>query len=147
MILVSACLAGINCRYDGKDCKDEDIAKLVSKNKAIAVCPEQLGELPTPREPVEIVGGDGCDVLEGSAKAINSLGVDVSNNFILGAQKVLRIAQILKVDEVFFKSKSPSCGCKEIYDGTFTGKLRRGVGVCSALLIKNGITVNNLNQT
>lgn len=144
MILVSACLTGINCRYDGKDYKDEDIAKLVSKSKAIGVCPEQLGELSTPREPAEIVDSDGYGVLEGSARVINSIGVDVSNNFILGAKKVLRIAQILKVDEVFFKSKSPSCGCKEIYDGTFTGKLKKGVGVCSALLIKNGIAVNSI---
>ncbi|MDI6785998.1 MAG: DUF523 domain-containing protein [bacterium] len=144
MILVSACLVGINCRYDGKGCKNENIITLVSRNKAIPVCPEQLGELPTPRKPAEIVNGDGYDVLIGLARVINTKGVDVSDNFILGAQKVLRIAQILKVEEVFFKSKSPSCGCKRIYNGAFNGKLKEEVGVCSALLIKNGITVNSI---
>lgn len=144
MILVSACLAGVNCRYDGKSCKNEDISKLISQDKAIAICPEQLGELPVPRERIEIVSGDGYHILKGTAKAINDKGIDVSENIILGAYKVLRIAQILKIKEVIFKSRSPSCGYKEIYDGTFTGKLKKGTGVCSALLIKNGIKVKSV---
>lgn len=141
MILASACLAGVNCRYDGKNCTCPEIQKLVSQGEAIPVCPEQLGGLGTPRQPAEIHGGTAADVLDGKARVIWKDGTDVTDNFIRGADEMLRIARLAGVREAVMKSRSPSCGCGEIYDGTFTGRIREGNGVAAELLIRNGIKV------
>ena len=141
MILVSACLMGCHCRYDGKDNLHPKIAKLIKEGKAIPVCPEQLGGLPTPRPPAEIVGGDGKDVIQGKARVMDVNGKDVTREFIRGALQTLQIARIAGVKEAILKQRSPSCGSLEIYNGSFSKTMRRGVGVTAALLSQNGINV------
>jgi uncharacterized protein YbbK (DUF523 family) len=143
MIIVSACLAGINCRYDGKNSLDEGIMKLVAEGKAIPVCPEQLGGCPTPRMKAEIVGGTGKDVLERKCRIINENGDDVTEQFIKGAEEVLKIAGMTGANMAVLKAKSPSCGVGEIYNGTFSGKLVEGNGVTAELLKENGIEVKS----
>lgn len=131
MKVVSACLAGINCRWDGGSKPCEKIMKLVKEGKAIPVCPEQLGGLPTPRTPSEQKGN----------KIITKESVDVTINFQKGAQEVLRIAKAFNCDGAILKQKSPSCGCGKIYDGTFSGKIIKGDGVTTKILKKNNIKV------
>lgn len=138
LYIVSACLAGIKCRYDGKDNGDEKIIQLVKEGKAIPVCPEVFGGLSIPRVPCEIVLDD-----KGNIKVINKEGVDCTENFKEGAKKSLAIAEILGADTAILKSKSPSCGCGKIYDGTFSGKLVEGDGVAAKFLTENGIKVYN----
>ncbi|GBE05372.1 MAG TPA: DUF523 domain-containing protein [Nitrospirae bacterium] len=147
MFLVSACLAGINSRYDGKDNRIKHFQDLVAMGKALPVCPEQLGGLSTPREPIELVGGDGEDILNGRAKAIGRSGADYTKELLRGAEEVLKIAALVRAGTVFFKDDSPSCGCVHIKAG---GRRIRGRGVTAAVLIKNGIkveAVNNLQST
>jgi len=105
------------------------------------VCPEQLGNLSTPRQPAEILGGTGLDVIKGNAKVMTEEGGDVTRNFIQGAAEVLDIALKNYVQCAVFKERSPSCGCRYLYDGTFSGKLIRGGGVTTALLKQNQIPV------
>lgn len=144
MKLVSMCLCGVNCKYSGGNNFDERVLEIINCGEAIPVCPEVMGGLGTPRIPHEIVGGDGFDVLEGKAKVISKDGEDNTAAFIAGAEKVLEIAKKLDVKEVILKSKSPSCGNGKIYDGSFSGVLIDGVGVTTALLIKNGISVSSI---
>ncbi len=141
MILVSACLAGIRCSWDGQDRLNAEIKSLVDEGKAIPVCPEVLGGFSIPRERTEILNASGEDVLDRRAKVITESGKDVSEGFINGANKVLEIAKENHVKEAIFKSRSPSCGCGYIYDGSFKGKLIDGNGVTTALLLKNGIRI------
>ena len=133
LILVSACLAGVNCKYNGKNNLNPDILKLVEEGRAILVCPEQLGGLATPRNPSEIVNN----------KVIMNDGTDVTNQYMKGANETLRLAKLYKINKAILKAKSPSCGNKKIYDGTFTGNLIDGYGVTAKLLHQNGITVIN----
>jgi uncharacterized protein YbbK (DUF523 family) len=139
--LVSACLIGKRCRYDGSHKRNEAVVALAKRQKLIPVCPEELGGLPIPRPPSEIVGGDGADVLAGKAKVVNQQGEDVTPHFLKGAAEVFKIAQAHNVKKAVLKTRSPSCGCGEIYDGTFSGKTRPGDGVTTALLKQNGIEV------
>lgn len=141
MLLVSACLAGLNSRYDGRTIADEEICKLITEGKAIPVCPEQMGGLPTPRLPSEIRGGTGNDVLEGRAKVINLKGEDVTDSYIRGAYEVLKLARLVGAEKVILKARSPSCGVGYIYDGTFSGKLVKGNGVTAELLQKEGFLI------
>jgi len=143
MKIVSACLVGVNCRYDGKNSFNSKIFEMFRKGDIIPLCPEQLGGLPTPREVQEIVGGTGEDVLRGKANVITASGRDVTKNFLRGAEETLRIAKSLGVKEAVLKSCSPSCGCGKIYDGTFSGKLKDGNGVTAALLKEHGIRIRN----
>ena len=131
MKLVSACLAGVKCRYDGsaKPCKK--VIELVKKGQAIPVCPEQLGGLPTPRIASEQKGN----------KVFNKEGKDLTKEFEKGAQEALNIAKIAGCKEAILKSKSPSCGFGLIYDGSFTGTLIKGDGVFAELLKANNIKV------
>jgi len=133
MILVSACLAGMKCRYDGNDTFKQDIFDLVLKGEAIPVCPETMGGLEVPREPAERVGD----------KVISKSGRDVTIEFKKGAEKTLEIALINKIELAILKSKSPSCGVSKIYDGSFSSKLIPGNGITTELLMKNGIRVIN----
>jgi uncharacterized protein YbbK (DUF523 family) len=119
----------------------DEIQKLIKEGKAIPVCPEQLGGLSTPRNPAEIVGGDGEDVLDGKARVIDNQGRDVTDAFIRGAYETYRIAKTIGADEAILKEKSPSCGSCWIYDGSFQGKKKPGVGVTTALLKRKGIKV------
>ncbi len=131
MKLCSACLLGIKCRYDGKDARNKKAIMLLKKEILIPVCPEQLGGLPTPREPAEIM----------KRGVITRSGRDVTENFKHGAEEVLKIAKMFGIKEAILKQGSPSCGCGRIYDGTFSGKTIRGDGITTALLKKHGIKV------
>jgi len=137
MKIVSGCLAGINCKYDGKNKLNRKVRALIKKGEAIVVCPEQLGGLPTPREPANLTG-DGKDVLEGRAKVLTRSGKDVTKNFIRGAREVLRLAKLLRVKEAILKARSPSCGSGRVW---ISGRVRKGDGVTATLLKKNGIKV------
>mgnify|MGYP004479430119 FL=1 len=132
-VLVSACLYGYCCRYDGKTNMLKDKMFLDWKNRGILipVCPEQLGGLKTPRKPSEIRSG----------RVINNADEDVTEQFENGAEKVLETAKENNVLFAIMIDNSPSCGCKHIYDGTFSGKKIDGSGVCADLLLKNGIVV------
>ena len=141
MRLCSACLLGVKCRYDGKSKPNEKVLAISKKEALIPVCPEQLGGQPTPRPDAETKGGDGLAVLEGKAEVVESNGKDVTLNFIAGAEEVLKIAKLFNVKEAILKQRSPSCGCGQIYDGTFSKKLTKGDGVTTALLKRNGIKV------
>jgi len=141
MKLCSACLLGINCRYNGVSKPNEKIIALSKSEVLIPVCPEQLGEQATPRPNAEIKGGDGLDVLNNKVKVIEPDGNDVSSNFVCGAEEVLKIAKLLGIKEAILKQRSPSCGSGQIYDGTFSGTIKKGDGVTAALLKLNGIEI------
>lgn len=138
-IMVSACLAGENCKYNGGNNINRKILELLSKSEVILVCPEVLGGLPTPRIPAEIVDGT----------VINKDGISVDMEYRRGAEQTLRIAEREKPDIIILQSRSPSCGVNQRYDGTFTGKLIDEPGVTAELLIKNGfrvIDIEDLNE-
>ena len=136
----SACLCGHKVRYDGGDCAAQNaLPELV-----LLICPEVMGGLPTPRAPAEIVGGDGHDVWAGSACVLDAHGVDVTEAFKQGAILALQRLQAAHIDTVYLKSKSPSCGQGQIYDGSFSGQLREGDGVSTALFKQYGIRVISL---
>lgn len=141
MIIVSACLAGINCKYNGGNNLHRDIEKLSSQGKVVLVCPEQLGGCNTPRSKAEIKGGTGAEVLDGTSKVLREDGEDTTLEFVNGAKEVLKIAQLVGVKKAILKAKSPSCGVGTIYDGTFSGKLIAGNGVTAELLCRNGIEI------
>ncbi|CDF58462.1 DUF523 domain-containing protein [Thermobrachium celere] len=141
MILISACLLGLCCKYNGGDNKNIKVLEFIKKYPAIPVCPEQLGGLPTPRKPAEIKAENSKDVLDGNGKVINIEGQDVTDCFVKGAYETLKLAKIYDVKIAILKSKSPSCGCGFIYDGTFRGRLKEGNGITAELLIQNGIKV------
>ena len=141
MDIASACLAGVKCHYDGEARPDERFVELHNKGLVKLVCPECLAGLPAPRCPSEISGGDGADVLDGRAHVHAEDGEDRTAEFVRGAQATLEIAKCCGAQRAYLKAKSPSCGCGCIYDGTFTGTLRSGDGVTTALLKRNGIEV------
>lgn len=141
MILVSACLCGVSCRYDGGAAPCEEVLDLLRKGQALPVCPEQLGGLPTPRPQAELKGWDGMDVLRKAAKVVTADGVDISEQMRLGAEETVRLAKLAGVERAILKDKSPSCGCGVIYDGSFSGRLRQGNGVTAAALRAAGIPV------
>ena len=141
-ILISSCLLGIKCRYDGGHCRSEEIIEKAQEIQFIPICPEQLGGLSTPRVPSYIVEGDGKGVLSGHARVINSLGKDVTEAFIKGARESLKLAQLTGATKAILKNKSPSCGLNTPYCETDTGY---GLGVTAALLLKAGITIIEIN--
>ncbi len=130
-LLISACLLGVRCRYDGGRKPLEGLEQLIDKHVLIPVCPEVLGGLPTPRVPAERIG----------ERVMNKDGRDVTDNYRRGAEEALRLARMAGCTHALLKERSPSCGCGMIYDGTFSGKLCKGDGVCGALLKANGIKV------
>lgn len=146
MLLVSACLAGETVRYDGGHCLKEEIEQRVQEKEARIFCPEVAGGLSTPREPAEIQGGDGYDVLDGTATVQTISGKDVTEAFLNGAQAMLAFAQHQQATCIVLKEDSPSCGSQSIHDGYFTGDKRSGVGVTTALLRRNGYVVMNEKQ-
>ena len=127
-IMVSACLAGENCKYNGGSNRNERVLRLMEENEVILVCPEQMGGLPTPRTPCEICNG----------VVMTKDGRVVDQEFRTGAEKCLEIAMRKQPDLIVLQSRSPSCGVKQRYDGTFSGKLTEGSGVTAELLMKNG---------
>jgi uncharacterized protein YbbK (DUF523 family) len=145
MYLVSACLAGFNTRYDGTNAKDERILSLVAQGRAIAVCPEQLGGLPTPRPAVEFRGGgSGPELLEGgSIRLEDADGRDYTDSLLRGAREVLRMAVMLGIKEAVLRDGSPSCGVTYAHaDGSRVA----GRGVCAELLERNGIRVRTVDS-
>ena len=146
MILVSACLIGINCKYNGYNNKNEKVIQYLKDKQFIIACPEQLGGMSTPREPSEIIELDTKDVIKGKISVINNKMIDVTNKFKEGAKETLKIANIYNCKEAILKDGSPSCGSTYIYDGTFSSKKIDGVGVTTALLINNGIKVISENE-
>lgn len=141
MILISSCLVGEHVRYDGGTQGQKSLIQLIEEGHAIHACPELLGGLMVPRAPAEIIGGDGFDVLDGRAQVITNTGKDVTAAFIQGAQATLKILKDNAIDTVILKANSPSCGNVQIYDGTFSGSKKQGLGVTSALLNRHGIKV------
>jgi len=113
----------------------------VAEGRAVLVCPEVDGGLGTPRPPAEIVGGDGADVLAGRARVVTVQGEDVTEAYIRGAERALRVAEQRGATRAILKARSPSCGSGNIYDGTFSKTLLAGDGVTAALLKMNGIDV------
>ncbi|MZQ74993.1 MAG: DUF523 domain-containing protein [Peptoclostridium sp.] len=138
MYIISSCLAGISCRYDGKSSENQYVIELVKQGNAMPVCPELLGGLPVPRTCCEIIRNE-----SGEQRVVSSEGQDFTREFAAGAEKTLEIARIIGATKAILKSKSPSCGCGLIYDGTFSGRLIEGNGLTAELLMKNGIEVIN----
>ncbi len=142
MVLISSCLAGCPVRYDGRASTSKEVLELMNSGEDyILICPELLGGMSVPREPSEISGGNACDVINGNACVINIKGEDVTAFFLNGAKAVLDMAMSLKPQRIYLKSKSPSCGLGEVYDGSFSGELIQGNGICAELLRKNGFEV------
>jgi uncharacterized protein YbbK (DUF523 family) len=141
MILISACLCGLNCKYNGGNNEHPMFTEMLDRGKVVTVCPEVLGGLPIPRKAAEISGGTGVDVLEGTAQVITNDGEDLTDYFITGAKRSLDLAKEFNVNLVILKSNSPSCGVGKIYDGTFTHQLQDGCGVTAALLKEKGFSV------
>jgi uncharacterized protein YbbK (DUF523 family) len=135
MKIVSACLAGIECRYDCKSKENIDIVEMVKNGQALPLCPEQLGGLPTPRVPAEAQGNS----------IVTNNGDDVTHEYLKGAQEGLKMAKLVNAKEALLKSKSPMCGSGQIYDGTFSGTLTQGDGVFTKLLKENGIKVKSID--
>lgn len=129
IFLVSSCLVGLCTRYDGQIKPDNACISQIKNGICIPICPEQLGGLPTPREAADISGGDGNQVLAGQAHVLTENGIDVTAQFVKGAEQVLKIAQSQRVTAVLLKSKSPSCAV--------TGTM----GVTAALLQKHGFDI------
>ncbi len=140
MIIVSACLAGLNTRYDGGNKADERIIALLKAGMAVPVCPEQLGGLPTPRSKTEIQDGDGHDVLSRKTVVLAEDGTDLTEQFIKGAAEVLKLAGTMNVKEAILKDGSPSCGVNHIKR---KGEEIVGMGVLTALFSLNGLKVRN----
>lgn len=141
MIVVSACLAGIACRYDGNDNLIAKIEKLLQEEETVLICPEVLGGLPTPRPSAEIVGGNGDDVLDGKAKVMDKNGNDVTEAFVQGAYEALKQIKHLNPEYIILKERSPSCGSSTIYTGEFNGQKQVGYGVTTSLFKRHGFTV------
>jgi uncharacterized protein YbbK (DUF523 family) len=130
-IAVSACLLGENCKYSGGNNRNEKVLAFVKDKEVITVCPEVAGGLPTPRVPVELVNG----------VAINRDGVNVDKEFHLGVERILKKLSGEEIDLVILQPRSPSCGTKHIYDGTFTGTLVEGQGMFAKALMEKGYKV------
>lgn len=130
-ILVSACLLGLNCRFDGKNNYTKEIDEFLQDYSVIPICPEIMGGLPTPRVGAERVAD----------RVITADGRDVTEQFRKGAEEVLFLAKKYNVKKALLKLRSPSCGSDKIYDGTFTNTVTEGDGVTAELLKKNGIEI------
>ncbi|MBE5959787.1 MAG: DUF523 domain-containing protein [Lachnospiraceae bacterium] len=135
-ILVSACLLNVACRYDGLAKGNEQVQNLMKKHTLIPVCPEQLGGLPTPRPASERVGD----------RVMTADRNDFTDEFVKGAEEVLRLAKLYDCHYAVLKEKSPSCGKGLIYDGTFSGHLTSGNGITADLLTNHGIHIYGESQ-
>lgn len=135
-IMVSACLTGENCKYNGGNNRNDKVMALYHGNEIIAVCPERMGGLPTPRLPSEIRNG----------VVMNRDGISVDREYRIGAQKCLEIAEKEQPDRIVLQSRSPSCGVKQRYDGTFTGSLIDGSGITAQLLMEHGFSVTDVED-
>jgi len=141
--MISACLLGIPCRYDGLHSSCSHLMDFLGSIYFIPFCPEQMGGLPTPRPPADIKGGDGRDVLSGNARLINENGKDVTKAFINGAQAALKLAGLAGSSIALMKDKSPSCGLRTPYCEKPSGF---GTGVAAALFETSGIKIFELGS-
>ena len=139
--LVSACLLGCPTAYDGEARLQAGLVALTAQGRVVPVCPEVAGGMGIPREPAEIVGGDGDDVLDGQARVVTVAGVDVTEAYLRGAECALEVVKQHNITRAILKQRSPSCGSTHVYDGTHSGRLRAGQGVTAALLRRHGVTV------
>ena len=139
--IVSACLAGVRCRYDGGHCETPEIRRLVAEGRAMPVCPEQLGGLPTPRIPAEIVGDGGESVLKETALVLDNEGRAVTAAFIRGAEEAWKLARLVGAKKAILKERSPSCGVTQICRGE---EAISGEGVTCFLLRTHGIQVQGM---
>ncbi len=139
VLLVSACLTDVHCRYDARSSGRESLMALARGGRVVALCPEVAGGLGVPREPADIVGGTGEDVLDGRARVVTHGGRDVTADFLRGARAVLEVALGQGVTTAVLKSRSPSCGVGQIYGPDRV--LKAGDGVTAALLRRHGIRV------
>ena len=130
-ILVSACLLGVRCRYDGESKMCPAVLDLAKEHELIPVCPEQLGGLPTPRTPAEIQG----------ERVVTRDGRDVTKEYQKGAEEAARLYQLLRCDCAILKARSPSCGCGQVYDGSFSGTLTPGDGTAARTLKRLSVPV------
>lgn len=130
-ILISACLLGVNCRYDGTGKLDKKIEAIKQSHNLIPICPEIYGGLPTPREAAERV----------KDKILTKSGVDVTDSYQRGAEEILKLAKMFDCKYAILKERSPSCGYGKIYDGTFMGNIIEGNGVLAELLTDNNIAI------
>ena len=130
-LLVSACLFGNTCRYNESCVAFKDSLWIEKQYTLIKVCPEQLGGLPTPRNPAEIL----------TSRVVDAQGIDLTEAFVLGAERALAVARASGCTTALLMDRSPSCGYHQIYDGTFSGTLIEGSGIFAQLLKKNGFTI------
>ena len=135
-VVVSACLLGENCKYSGGNNYQKELADLLAGHQVIPVCPEVTGGLPTPRPPSEIVDG----------RVINRAGVSVDAEFRRGAEISLAEAGRQHADLAILKANSPSCGSRQIYDGTFSGRLVEGSGIFAGMMMESGYPVLDETQ-
>ena len=143
-ILISPCLLGIRTRWDESCDEIDELINLVKSGQAVFLCPEQIGGLTTPREPSEIEPGKtAADVFMGEAKVLTNTGKDVTEQFAVGAQRILDFCQEMRIEIAILKSNSPSCGSIQTYDGTFSDTKIPGKGTTAELLEQNGIKVYN----
>ena len=145
MYLISACLCGVNCKYNGGNNYSKYCDDLFKSGKAILICPEQLGGLPTPRIPSEMIQKAEV-ILKREGKIFTKDGRDVTEEFVKGANEVEEIAKKLNIEGAILKDGSPSCGVNYVYDGTFTGKKIKGRGITAEILVKNGVFVMSEND-
>ncbi len=138
-LLISACLFGVNVKYNGGNNKLKSLSKLSKKYKLIPFCPEVEGGLPTPRLPSEIVSFK-------PIKIVNNKNQNVTNEFLKGASKALALCRKLNIKKALLKENSPSCGSNYIYDGSFSKVLKKAQGITSSLLSQNGIKIFNENN-
>lgn len=137
-VLVSACLAGQRCRYNGKDKLNATLMHSLRDRMMVTYCPEEAGGLGTPRPQAGIERGAGAEVLDGASRVVTETGEDVTDAFLRGARGALELAQRHDISEAFLKARSPSCGCGQV---SRFGNLGRGNGVAAELLLRNGIRV------
>ena len=140
-LVVSACLLGVACNHEGRGSWRPVVEELAKRYRLVPVCPEVLGGLTTPRPAAEISGGDGADVLAGSARVVNVEGGDVTAAYRRGAEAAVEVARAAGATHAVLKARSPSCGSSRIYDGTFSRRLVEGQGVTAAALRAAGVEV------
>lgn len=141
MIGISGCLGGATCRYDGLLAGISELEAMVQNGQAVMICPEVLGGLSTPRDPAEIIGGDGVDVWQGTAKVMTVNGRDVTEAFKQGSIRAFEQIAERGITRLILKERSPSCGSRMIYDGSFSGSKQEGLGVATAYFIAQGLKI------
>lgn len=143
VILVSACLLGTCCNHEGRASVRPRVQRLSGSARLVPICPEVVGGLTTPRTGAELVGGEGADVLAGSARVRTNAGDDVTDAYLRGAAAAVELARTVGATRAVLKARSPSCGSAQVYDGTFSRALRAGAGVTAAALRAAGIDVES----